>query len=403
MQRGVEMSDRGSPGRRTGGRGSGSLRSAGLAGAWRLVRYGGAALLGAALMWVGLRLGAPRPAAAPSRPDPVSAAPEEFSWTALPEAAFPLPPYARFLRGVRIVLDPGHVGQRDPTGQRNRGPTGLREAEVNLRVAQFLRGFLVAAGAEVVLTREVDECLDLPDPEDQRQRAAVANDWPADLLLSIHHNAATSPEANYTALFYHAADDYAGPSRCAARHLLTGLDDVLRLPTHLECAVQSDRVLYASGLGVLRAARVPAVVSEASFHTHPAEEARLRDPLYNRREAYGLLLGLARWAQAGLPRIRLVRPEDGVVRAGGEVVVALDDGLSGRGGWGAEQARIVPESLVVRLDGAPVRHRLDLGARQVRVTLPKSLRGRSCVLRVDFANTFDQRVLHPRLELVPAR
>ena len=44
----------------------------------------------------------------------------------------------------------------------NRGPTGLREAEVNLRVAEFLRAFLAETGATVTLTRAADVYLD-PD------------------------------------------------------------------------------------------------------------------------------------------------------------------------------------------------------------------------------------------------
>ena len=56
------------------------------------------------------------------------------------------PAVAEHLRGVKIVLDPGHVGQRERDGFKV-GPTGLREAVVNLAVAKYLREFLEAAGA----------------------------------------------------------------------------------------------------------------------------------------------------------------------------------------------------------------------------------------------------------------
>jgi len=335
-------------------------------------------------------------------PHPATAPPQAYAWTELPPPAFPIPPYARFLKDVLIVLDPGHVGQRDPGGTRKRGPTGLREAEVNLRVALFLREFLEAAGARVVLTREVDRSLDLPDDEDLRQRVQVANELRADLFLSIHHNGVDNPQPNYTTVFYHASPEHSLAALCVARHLLTGLNDALRLETHLECAVLNDRtVARRNGFAVLRQARVPAVLSEASFHSNPQEETRLRDPVYNRREAYGLFLGLARWAQAGLPRVSLVRTADPPGPAGPEALIALDDGLSTRGGFGADLIRIPAESLIVRLNGQPARYQFDAEKRQLRVTLPKTPRGGRHNLFVDFQNIFGQHVLHPLLDVPP--
>ena len=358
------------------------------------------AVLGGALVWTWDHVVPPADPPAGTRLDPLKTRPADYDWTALPEPAFPIPPYARFLAGVRIVLDPGHVGQRDPGGNWKRGPTGLREAEVNLRVAQFLRELLTAAGAKVVLTREKDETLDLPDKDDLRQRVEVANKLPADLLLSIHHNADGSPQPNYSCVFYHgsAADNPASLS--AGRYLITGLNDALRLKSHLECALLSDFAVYErNGFAVLRQAEVPALLSEASFHSNPAEETRLRDPVYNRREAYGLFLGLARWAQAGLPRVALVHATTRESRHSGDVVVSLDDGLSGRGGWGAAQIKILPESLVVTLDDQPVRYKLDAGKRQLHVSLPAGARSGRGTLFVDFENIFGQHVVHPRIEL----
>lgn len=359
------------------------------------------ALAGGVLVWGGLSLGrSPGSGPLSQQPNPLKTRPQDYEWSMQPEPAFPIPPYARFLSGVKIVLDPGHVGQRDPGGTWKRGPTGLREAEVNLRVAQFLREFLEAAEAVVVLTREVDESLDLSDSEDLRQRVEVANRLPADLLLSIHHNASDDPRPNFSAVFYHGTPGDSPASLAAARYLVAGLNDALRLASHLECAVVSDYAVYDNnGFAVLRLAEVPAVLSEASFHSNPAEEARLRNPLYNRREAYGLFVGLVRWAQAGLPRVALAQPAGGKARRGGELVVRLDDGLSSRGGWAADQGKILPDSLVVKLDGQPARHTADLRRREVRLTMPSGLRAGRCELLVDFENLFGQHVLHPRIEL----
>lgn len=353
--------------------------------------------VGVCALCVALMRSAPR--AEPAGPPPldaVSAAPTDFAWTDQPPPAFPIPPYAEHLRGVVIVLDPGHVGQIDKGGNWKRGPTGLREAEANLRVAKFLREFLVVAGARVILTREHDEPLGLTDGQDLRDRARIANEARADLLLSIHHNAGSTPEPNHTLLFYHKSPDHSPASLCAARHLLAGLNDALRLSQHVGCPLQSDHMIYPdSGFALLRAAEVPAVLSEASFHSNPEEENRLRDPLYNRREAYGLFIGLARWAQAGLPRIRM----DAV--APSEVRVRLSDGLNGRAGPAGTGLNMLEDSLVVRLNGKSRKFNLDRETGLIRIPLSREERNARLDLYIDFQNVFGQHVVHPRLVVDP--
>jgi N-acetylmuramoyl-L-alanine amidase len=352
-----------------------------------------AAVVGGCAVWLGIASGwLPRRATTATRlRDPVTTPPDRYAWAELPAPAFPVPPYAHYLEGVTIVLDPGHGGRADRPDWK-RGPTGLREAVVNLRVAQYLREFLTAARASVVLTREADTHLDPEDSVDLKKRAALANRLRADLFLSIHHNAAETPQANYTVLFYHKS------------HLLTGLNDALRLETHLECALLSDSLPAPKrGFCVLREARVPAVISEASFHSNPAEEKRLRQRVYNRREAYGLFLGLARWAQAGLPRVRLVQPADAHLRPGEPAFILLDDGLSKRGGWAEEMVKIAADSLVVKLDGQRVPYDVDLKHGRLQLVLPSAAAKRPVQLYVDFENIFGQHVLHPWLELNPAR
>ena len=333
--------------------------------------------------------------------DSRTADPRQYDWTQPTPASFPIPPYAEYLANAVIVLDPGHGGRGDDPNWK-RGPTGLREAEVNLSVAKLLRDFLLAVGARVALTRETDIYLDEDKSADLRKRAEIANDLRADLLLSIHHNGAANANANYTTVFYHGHPDDSPASLAAARHLLIGLNDALRLERHIPCALQSDYTMYINGLGLLRAARIPAVLTEASFHSNPLEEHRLRDPLYNRREAYGLFLGLARWAQAGLPRVSLVPPQtQSAGRKEAPIVVRLDDGLSSRGGFGADQPAIFESSITVRLDGRPAAFTFDPRSRLLRIARPSGSSANPRELFVQFRNKFDQPVLHPRLELPP--
>ena len=126
---------------------------------------------------------------------------KQNNWHELPKVEFGIPPYARYLQGTKICLDPGHGGQGH-LSEYKRGPTGLREAEVNLRVALYLRDFLSQAGAIVVMTRTDDSYVSITE------RSEIANLHEVDFFISIHHNSIDVPTTNYASTWYHRdADD----------------------------------------------------------------------------------------------------------------------------------------------------------------------------------------------------
>lgn len=320
-----------------------------------------------------------------------------------PQAApsTPLPSYARHLRGMRICLDPGHGGDGHRPNYK-RGPTGLREAEVNLRVALMLRDLLEASGAIVFMTRQSDISLANSDEEDLRLRAEIANQNNCDLLLSIHHNANDRAQANFTTVWYHGEVDSSPASLDVARELAAALLDELRLPEQIGVPLLSDQLIYPkSGFRILRLAQVPAVLSEASFHTNPEEERRLRDPEYNRREARALFTGLARYALGGVPRMRLVKPADGRVPATGlaQVVLDLDDGLRSRKSWGYKRRMILKDSIIVRVGESRWPFTYDEVTDRLTVSLPTVRQPGPLILNVQFENMFKHSNTQPWLKL----
>ena len=104
---------------------------------------------------------------------------------------------------MRICIDPGHGGS-DPGAI---GPTGLKEAMVNLDVALLLRDLLAHAGHKVIPTRIIDQTISLKD----RSFTSNAND--ADLFISIHCNAAVRRDARgieaWTTVGRTKSDDWA--------------------------------------------------------------------------------------------------------------------------------------------------------------------------------------------------
>ncbi len=303
-------------------------------------------------------------------------------------AEYPIPPYAKFLAGVRICLDPGHGGDAHKRGYK-RGPTGVREAEVNLRVARYLRAFLTTAGAEVLLTREADVDLPLKD------RAETANNWDADIFISLHHNAIDNkPHVNYTTVWYHADVDFRPSNLDLSRHLCQGLYDALALPQITDVPLKSDQLMYESGFGVLRHAQVTAALTETSFFTNPDEEQRLRDPEYNLLEAYGLFLGLARYAAGGLPRAHLLGISEGNVLA-----FELDDGLRSRKAWGHERQMILSDSIAVRIDGIDAPYIFENEGYLLSVPLPIGLEPGEHPVEVQFQNMYKHSVLNPHFAI----
>ena len=86
---------------------------------------------------------------------------------------------------MRIMVDPGHGG-KDPGAVRGR----YREKDWNLDVAKELARLLKKGGFEVQMTRDNDTFIALSE------RSKKANQFKADLFVSIHTNASKNRSAN---------------------------------------------------------------------------------------------------------------------------------------------------------------------------------------------------------------
>jgi N-acetylmuramoyl-L-alanine amidase len=190
------------------------------------------------------------------------------------------------LKGRVIFLDPGHGGTADTDAYRV-GPTGEREEWVNLRVALVLRDMLKAHGARVVMSRTSDSAVSL------RARAETAKAANAEVFVSIHHNATADTSVNFPIIYFHgnASENRASVrlAQLAAKELRSALFD-----DNGPVSIVSDHVIFPrSGTAVLRHSYgIPGIIGEATFFTNPAEERRLKDRNYNRREAAAYLAAL---------------------------------------------------------------------------------------------------------------
>jgi N-acetylmuramoyl-L-alanine amidase len=175
------------------------------------------------------------------------------------------------LRGMRIVVDPGHP----PAG--TIGPTGYQEKDANLAIALPVAEKLRAAGAIVTLTRTGDYVVDLA----ARPAMAVAQN--ADLLLSIHNNA-YGPEANPyrdqgTSTYYFQP---------FSADLARALDREIVGVTQLR-----DIGARWDNLALVRPTWMPSCLTESFFMPVPEQENALKDPAFLDRLADAHVRGLA--------------------------------------------------------------------------------------------------------------
>lgn len=208
--------------------------------------------------------------------------------------------FSPYYQGLKIFLDPGHGG----TDRRNRGPAGLAiEADLNLKVALYLRDYLKRAGAVVNMSRDRDTFISLDD------RSRLSNEWGADIFISIHHNAPGSPNdiyTNYTSTYYHATPkdyEYDQSSHDIARYIQRDLAFAMGNSGGLGSfdGTYSDYWIYPkAGFSVLRKTNGPRVLIECAFHTSAYEEQRLIIDEFNQIQAWGIFKGLGKYLRNGI-------------------------------------------------------------------------------------------------------
>jgi N-acetylmuramoyl-L-alanine amidase len=198
-----------------------------------------------------------------------------------------------------VLIDPGHGGADGGAP----GVSGqVKEKELTLTFSKELRDLLAARGrVRVALTREVDRDLSL------EQRAAIARQLGASLLVSIHMDSAPNSLARGATVY--SLSDVASDAEAArfaeaenaeAGALTSEGDDSVRfllsdlaLRDQMEdSAALASRLVRAAGPGmllrlephrfaafhVLRRSEVPGVLFEAGYISNPDDEALLITP-----------------------------------------------------------------------------------------------------------------------------
>jgi N-acetylmuramoyl-L-alanine amidase len=180
------------------------------------------------------------------------------------------------LLGKRIAVDPGHGGE-DPG---NMSPFGDSEADLAFHLAASVARRLDRSGAISILTRGPND-----GPTDE-ERSEIANQFSADLLISIHLNAHTSEEAEGAATYFFEREGVASEP---GEHLAEVMGEALVASGRNDCRS------HGRNYPLLRHTRMPALVVEPCFITNREEAKLLSDPDGIERLAEAIVEGIRRY------------------------------------------------------------------------------------------------------------
>ncbi len=205
------------------------------------------------------------------------------------------------LTGVIICLDAGH-GVTDETAQERVSPlseetkaayvsgasgASQTEEELNLAVAQLTQAALTRLGAQVVMTRTVNEIA-----LGNIQRAQIANEAGADLCIRIHADGADDTTVSGMSMQVPAGEllgtpEIEQPSAQAAQIILDCVTEAT--------GAKNRGLTQRSDLTGFNWSEVPCILLEMGFLSNPEEDATLAREDYRQSIADGIAQGVCRW------------------------------------------------------------------------------------------------------------
>lgn len=169
----------------------------------------------------------------------------------------------------KVFIDPGHGGYDDGAVQ-----NGVFEDELNLQISQKIEAKLKAKGVQVQMSRYDDTYLSLTE------RTRMANNWGADIFVSIHQNSATNSSAEGIETYYHS-------SRQDSKELAVEIQNDLIQSTNV-----TNRGVKTANYSVIQTASMPSNLVECGFISNHTEAKNLSSSSYQDKVADGIVNGI---------------------------------------------------------------------------------------------------------------
>lgn len=186
-----------------------------------------------------------------------------------------------------IVIDVGHGGSDPGKVSAN----GIREKDVNLQIALYLKDYLIAQDYTVYMTRETDcglydSNVKNKKTSDLNNRIQFFKDKNAFCVISIHQN-------SYPDTIQHGAQTFYFTKSTEGKLLAEAVQDSL-----LKFDDTNTRQIKPSdSYYLLKHSPVPSIIVECGFLSNPEETAKLTDANYQKQLAYAISLGICSYAK----------------------------------------------------------------------------------------------------------
>jgi N-acetylmuramoyl-L-alanine amidase len=181
-------------------------------------------------------------------------------------------------QGKTVVIDAGHGGF--DSGARSQ--EGIREDEINLKIAMKLKEYLVDHGVKVVMTRDSHNALASTKSKDMQKRVEIIRNSGADIVVSIHQNKFEQPQYYGAQTFYMEGSEEGKRLAQSVQELL--LDNLGR--------GNKRQIKAVKNLLILKAGAAPSIIVECGFLSNPEEARLLASSEYQDKIAWSIYNGI---------------------------------------------------------------------------------------------------------------
>ena len=185
-----------------------------------------------------------------------------------------------------FVIDAGHGGIDGGATS----CTGVLESSINLEIALRLEDLMHFLGYETVMIRRTDTSVHTSGGSiaqiklsDLKERTRIVNETPGAVLVSIHQNIFPDGQYSGAQVFYANQESAALASRLQSSFVKTINPGSRR------------KSKASSGVYLMDKIQCPGILVECGFLSNPQEEAKLRDPAYQKAIACVIASELSRF------------------------------------------------------------------------------------------------------------